>query len=270
MKVLLISPNIKGFKNGINRVQPPLGLAYLTSYLKDICEVYVKDTAIDGYEIEIPIDDKMVSIGETDNTIEKYIHEINPDIIGVSVLFANLMDGVHNIINIAKKINKNIITVVGGNHITNIIYDYKRGIDNTSYIRNNNIDYFFIGESELNFVEFVNKIKSKSSVDELPGLCVLKEKIKINLNTKFLDISDIKDPSWEYFNMEKYFSVGLFHSAQSYSKRVLPVMSSRGCPEKCQFCTTPLTWGSKVRWKNPNLLYNEIKNSIIKYKIEEI
>ena len=270
MKVLLISPNIKGFKNGINRVQPPLGLAYLTSYLKDICEVYVKDTAIDGYEIEIPIDDKMVSIGETDNSIEKYIHEINPDIIGISVLFANLMDGVHSIINIAKKINKNIITVVGGNHITNIIYDYKCGIDNTSYIRNNNIDYFFIGESELNFVEFVNKIKSKSSVDEVPGLCVLKEKIKINPNTKFLDISDIKDPSWEYFNMEKYFSVGLFHSAQSYSKRVLPVMSSRGCPEKCQFCTTPLTWGSKVRWKNPNLLYNEIKNSIIKYKIEEI
>jgi radical SAM superfamily enzyme YgiQ (UPF0313 family) len=270
MKVLLISPNIKGFKNGINRVQPPLGLAYLTSYLKDICEVYVKDTAIDGYEIEIPIDDKMVSIGETDNTIEKYIQEINPDIIGISVLFANLMDSVHTIVNIAKKINKKIITVVGGNHITNIIYDYKSGIDNIDYIRNNNIDYFFIGESELNFVEFVKKIKSKSAVEDIPGLCVLKEKIKINQNTNFLDISDIKDPSWEYFNMEKYFSVGLFHSAQSYSNRVLPVMSSRGCPEKCQFCTTPITWGSKVRWKNPKLLYNEIKKSIIDYKIGEI
>ncbi len=64
MKVLLISPNIKGFKDGINRIQPPLGLSYLTSYLNEICDVYVKDTAIDGYENETYIDKKMVMIGQ--------------------------------------------------------------------------------------------------------------------------------------------------------------------------------------------------------------
>ena len=36
------------------------------------------------------------------------------------------------------------------------------------------------------------------------------------------------------------------------------------------FCTTPITWGSKVRWKNPKLLYEEIKKSIINYNIGEI
>ena len=70
--------------------------------------------------------------------------------------------------------------------------------------------------------------------------------------------------------MEKYFDVGLFHSAQSYSNRVLPVMASRGCPEKCSFCSTPMTWGSKVRWKNVDLLSSEIKKSVEKYSIGEI
>ena len=136
MKVLLISPNIKGFKNGVNRIQPPLGLSYLTSYLREIdgVEIYVKDTAIDGYENEIPIDGKMVMIGQSNDEIEKYISKINPDVIGISVLFANLMDSVHEITNIAKKINKKTIIVVGGNHITNIIHDYEYGIDNTKYI----------------------------------------------------------------------------------------------------------------------------------------
>jgi radical SAM superfamily enzyme YgiQ (UPF0313 family) len=270
MKVLLISPNIKGFKDGINRIQPPLGLSYLTSYLKEICDVYVKDTAIDGYENETYIDKKMVMIGQSNKEIENYINNINPDVIGVSVLFANLMDSVHQIANIAKKINSKIIFVVGGNHITNIIHDYECGIDNTKYIVNSNIDYYFKGESELNFTEFIKRLKLKSAIDDVSGLCKFKDKFIINNNKSFLDVSELKDPSWEYFNMEKYFSVGLFHSAQSYSNRVLPVMSSRGCPEKCQFCTTPITWGSKVRWKNPRLLYNEIKKSIIDYKIGEI
>lgn len=272
MKVLLISPNIKGFKNGINRIQPPLGLAYLASYIKEIngVKVYIKDTAIDGYETEVSIDEKMIMLGESNEKITKYIAEINPDIIGVSVLFANLMDSVHNIANIVKKINKKIIFTVGGNYISNIIHDYELGINNIKYIINDNIDYFFIGESELNFVQFIKKIKNGLAVDDIPGLCKISEKIVINKNKSFLDVSNLKDPSWEYFNMEKYFSVGLFHSAQSYSNRVLPVMSSRGCPEKCQFCTTPITWGSKVRWKNPKLLYEEIKKSVINYKIGEI
>ena len=70
--------------------------------------------------------------------------------------------------------------------------------------------------------------------------------------------------------MEKYFDVGLFHSAQSYSNRVLPVMASRGCPEKCSFCSTPMTWGNRVRWKNVDSLSSEIKKFVQKYSIGEI
>ena len=73
----------KGFKNGVNRIQPPLGLSYLTSYLREIdgIKIYVKDTAIDGYENEIQIDGKMVMIGQSNEEIEKYISKINPDVI---------------------------------------------------------------------------------------------------------------------------------------------------------------------------------------------
>jgi radical SAM superfamily enzyme YgiQ (UPF0313 family) len=266
MKILLISPNIKGFVGGINRIQPPLGLAYLASYLKDKHEVFIRDTAIENYNNKVPLTDNLELIGESDNDIEKYIKKINPDFIGISVLFSNLMHSVKIITNIAKKVNSNIKIAIGGNHITNCILDYQLGIDNLDNIYDQNIDYYFIGESELNFSYFLDTFDMSTQ-----GLCYFQDqKLIINRNNTRLDISNIKDPSWEYFSIEKYFDVGIFHSAQSYSNRILPIMASRGCPEKCSFCSTPLTWGNKVRWKSPFLLYKEMDFFIKKYNIGEI
>lgn len=266
MKILLLSPNIKGVKGGINRIQPPLGLAYISSYLKqNNQEVIVRDTAIEGYDNITDIDSKMCLIGESIENIRTFLSLNNPDIIGISVLFANLMDSVHQVSNIAKQINPNVVICVGGNHITNVIRDYQNNIDDLKNITNTNIDYYFIGESEKTFCDFVLK-------KELSGVCFWnKDRFVINENKNgFLNVSELLKPDWESFNMEKYFSVGLFHSAQSYSNRVLPVMASRGCPEKCQFCTTPLTWGSKVRWNNVKRIYEEIKFGVEKFKIGEI
>lgn len=261
-----MSPNIKGVIGGINRIQPPLGIAYLSSYLKQNGhEVSIRDTAIEGYDNITHIDSKMCLIGESVESIQSFLSINNPDVIGISVLFANLMDGVHQICNIAKQVNPNVVICVGGNHITNVIRDYQIKMDDLRNIANINIDYYFIGESEKTFCNFVlNK--------DLNGVCFWRDgKFVINENKNgFLDISDLLKPDWESFNMEKYFSVGLFHSAQSYSNRVLPIMASRGCPEKCQFCTTPLTWGSKVRWTNVKRIYEEIKFGVEKFKIGEI
>lgn len=265
MKVMLLSPNIKGTINGINRIQPPLGIAYLISYLKNDHEVYFRDTALEGYENKTILNDKMIIMGESDQHIRDYIKSINPDVIGISILFSNLIDGALNICKIIKEINTNIKVIVGGNYITNLINDYNSGYSKINDIYDKNIDYYFYGESEINFLNFLKDFDETTN-----GLCFIKNGNLIQNKSGFLNIISLKDPSWEYFNMEKYFDIGLFHSANSYSTRVLPVMASRGCPEKCSFCSTPMTWGAKVRWKDPKLLFKEIKTNVEKYNIQEI
>ena len=64
--------------------------------------------------------------------------------------------------------------------------------------------------------------------------------------------------------MEAYFKIGAFHSAKSKSKRVLSVMCSRGCPEKCTFCSTPGMWGQNTRWRSTEHIMREISNDVIK------
>ena len=71
-------------------------------------------------------------------------------------------------------------------------------------------------------------------------------------------------------NMEGYFNVGLFHNADTERKRVLNVMASRGCPERCTYCTTPVTWGRKVRWRSPQEIVAEIKDAIENHGIQEV
>ena len=70
--------------------------------------------------------------------------------------------------------------------------------------------------------------------------------------------------------MEGYFNIGAFHSAKSKSNRVLNIMCSRGCPEKCTFCTTPQMWGAAVRWRKLDDIMREIKSGVEQFNIGEI
>ena len=110
-KVLLITPNLKGIENGLNRIQPSLGLMLIAqTLLNDGHIVKIHDTALEGWENHKMIEPKnqIVEIGQSDEQIAKVISDFSPDVIAISVLFSNLLGSSHNIANIAKKVNKNI------------------------------------------------------------------------------------------------------------------------------------------------------------------
>ena len=47
-------------------------------------------------------------------------------------------------------------------------------------------------------------------------------------------------------------------------------MCSRGCPEKCTFCSTPHMWGNNTRWRSTEHIMDEIGNDVRDFKIGEI
>lgn len=280
-RVLLMTPNIKGVRDGVNRVQPGLGIGYLGAVLREAGhEVYIRDTALEGYHKEKRLDDKMVLIGEPDDTIASYISNLNPDIIGISALFSNLMGHAHIIAKIAKDVNPRIKVVLGGNHISNAVREYQFALQNPEAgiptelvdMQDQNIDFAMRGEVEYQFLELVNRLVNGQDPADIPGLIYRRNNL-LRFNPAPLPLEDINSlpvPARDLMNMEEYFNIGLFHSAKSRSKRVLNVMASRGCPEKCTFCSTPLIWGQKVRWRNPQDIYEEIKEGIGKYNIGEV
>ena len=93
-KVLLISPNMRGLDDGVNRIQPSLGLMLIASMLLDAGhEVKIWDTALEGWKNRRLIDPvkKKLIIGQTDVEIENVISNFLPDIVAVTVLFSFLV-----------------------------------------------------------------------------------------------------------------------------------------------------------------------------------
>ena len=76
----------------------------------------IRDTGLEGYDniCNLPEED-LIMIGESDKDIGDYIADFDPDVVGISSLFSNLMEHTHTIAKIAKTVNNNITVVLGGN-----------------------------------------------------------------------------------------------------------------------------------------------------------
>tara|TARA_B100001540_G_scaffold44651_1_gene39741 strand:- start:224 stop:1738 length:1515 start_codon:yes stop_codon:yes gene_type:complete len=282
-KVLLITPNLKGIADGVNRIQPSLGLMLIAAVLeKNGHKVKIYDAALDGWDNRKMLDEKnkIVMIGQSDEKISKVISDFSPDIAAISVLFSNLLESAHNIAKLIKKVKKNTVTVLGGNHISSAVTDYNiskldknSGLpDYISDIENNHFDYGMTGEGEFSFLDFTNKIINNEDVSKVHGLVkkINPGKYIINASTRVHNLDILPRPARHLVDMEAYFKIGAFHSAKSRSNRVLSVMCSRGCPEKCTFCSTPQMWGNNIRWRSTKHIMEEVGNDVKDYKIGEI
>ena len=282
-RILLVTPNLKGVGDGVNRIQPSLGLLLIAPILeRNGHTVKIYDSALDGWDNRYTIDEKnnIVMIGQTDDKIAKCISDFSPDIVAISVLFSNLLESAHNIANIVKKVNKKIHVVLGGNHISSAVADYKISLidknsgmpDTIKDLENPSFDFAMCGEGEFSFLEVVNRLINNEDISKVPGLAkkIGPKKYLINPSTRVHDLNVLPRPARHLVDMEAYFKIGAFHSAKSRSKRVLSVMCSRGCPEKCTFCSTPQMWGNNTRWRTTNHIMEEIGNDVKDFKIGEI
>ena len=86
--------------DGINRVQPSLGLMLIGQMLENC-----------GHIVKIHEKNK-VRIGQSDEDIENVINDFFPDVVAISALFSNFLDSAHNIARLAKKVNKNIKVIL--------------------------------------------------------------------------------------------------------------------------------------------------------------
>ena len=78
-RVLLITPNLNGIKDGLNRIQPPLGLMLIASLVeKDGHIVKIHDTALEGWNTRREISSRgLIEIGQTDDEIANLIKDFN-------------------------------------------------------------------------------------------------------------------------------------------------------------------------------------------------
>ena len=241
MKILLLSPPTDSvIKSVIGVTGPPLGLAYLASIARS-----------QGDDVRI-IDS--IAMDYTFEDITGQIKKFDPDLVGLTSTTSMIPDA-YKVAELAKEYNKEVKTVIGGPHVT--------FTQEETLMESPHMDFTVAGEGETSFSNLLLHLKGKKEIKEVKGISYRdSEKIIVTPPEQLIkDVDSIPLPAIDLLPMEKY---------KAGTKRFGTLMTSRGCPYNCIFCSSSLQFGKVWRGHSTDRVLTELRRLVFDYGIHEI
>ncbi len=232
----LLAPNSADDMDG-SLISYSMAMGYLGPYAERAgWNVIVKDTYCLDWDA-------------TEKSIREVIAKHDPEVIGINCITMNRM-AVYDAINLARELSPNIKIVIGGVHPTMFPQHFLLSHPGDVVVR---------FEGEETFEDLLNTFTSGGDLKDVKGIAY-KENGKVALTALRPQIQDLDNMPFlkhDYYLDDK--------STHAY------FLSSRGCPNSCNFCSTVLHWGHQYRMRTPKSMVDEIEYVVKKYpSIEEI
>ncbi|MGD2249381.1 MAG: radical SAM protein [Candidatus Methanofastidiosia archaeon] len=208
----------------------PLGIAYVAGVLRKEYNVTVVDGQCEPQNLG-----KAVK---------------NADVVGITSISHNFLKGLQ-IAESIKKENPETIVVMGGPHVT---------FTDTEILQNSYVDIVVRHEGEETMVDVINALQT-GDLSGVKGITYKdKNVIKQNQNRPFIkNLDGLPFPARDLFDREYYYS----------TDKVIQIISGRGCPFKCMFCSASSMWGHKVRLRSPENVVDEIQQANTVYNTDK-
>ena len=234
---------------GFYRYFFPFSLASLAAYIKkrghevlvydaDHGEKPVSMTSLDLLEVFPKYLEGIKNINHPIwKEIENVIRDYKPDLIGITFM-STKMGAVQQITNIAKQLFPNVPVVLGGAHPSVLFH---------STLETTKTDYVVIGEGEKTFCELIETLERGGiEFSGIRGLAYRNSQKKITVTPSRPLIPDID--SLPFPDRESLFRLDTYRPDD-----LSMIMTSRGCPFNCTFCSS--LWERKVRNRSvPNII----------------
>jgi len=240
MKICLISPPYNSaVKSVVGVSSPPLGLAYIASVLRQNPEVKIIDSNILNY-----------TIGD----VEEELRSFNPDVVGITSVTPSIYEA-YKVAETAKKVRVDCTVVLGGPHAT---FMPRQTMEECKYI-----DIIVRGEGEETTKELIENIEKGASLNEVKGITFREKNEIIDAEPRpfIKNIDDIPFPSRDLLPMHLYKFNGVKYTT---------MLTSRGCPFKCSFCSSSRLFGGYWRERSPENVLEEMKIIYEEYNIRNI
>jgi radical SAM superfamily enzyme YgiQ (UPF0313 family) len=254
MKVLLIDPPFYRFIKYYNRYFP-LGLAYLAAVLRDKGHqvlIYDADANVDKAcqmdysDLESKYPEYIKCINNMShpiwNELRDTLNEIKPDLVGINV-FTTKAAAAFRVAEIVKTLFNNVPVVVGGPH-PSVKADELLRISPF-------VDYAVRGEGESCLSQLVDAVENKIPPNNILGLSFkINGQIHHNPNAKYVhDLNQIPYPAKD-----------LLINKNSYTSEDMGlIMTGRGCPFACTFCSSAGVWQRITRFRSVENVIGEIQ-----------
>jgi radical SAM superfamily enzyme YgiQ (UPF0313 family) len=240
MKICLISPPYNSaVKSVVGVSSPPLGLAYIASVLRQSHEVKIIDSNILNY-----------TIGD----VEEELRSFNPDVVGITSVTPSIYEA-YKVAETAKKVREDCKVVLGGPHAT---FMPRQSMEECEYI-----DIIVRGEGEETTGELIENIEKGAPLNEVKGITFREKNEIIDTEPRpfIKNIDNIPFPSRDLLPMHLYKFNGVKYTT---------MLTSRGCPFKCSFCSSSRLFGGYWRGRSPENVLEEMKTVYEEYGIRNI
>lgn len=270
MNVLLVKPPIRGFVHEIGR-HYPIGLTYLASAIRRAGHTAaIFDALADSNENRVvaeadyterdrlkvqshPRWSHLLTWGSPPEAIELAMVDHRPDVVGISCMFSPFYETAYEAADLAKRVVPDAVVVMGGQHPT---VAPLRVLQQCA-----SVDILVLGEGEQTLPNLLRSLEQGEELTHLEGLafrcghgycrCAVRTPNGVHINSRktFADLSELAPPADDLVNARDYDGF-------------VTLITSRGCPFSCSFCTVHAVVGKKFRHRTSKDVVDEIERYV--------
>lgn len=249
-KALFIAPPYHCWGVQVIGTWPPLQLAYLAGEARRA-------------GLEARLYDAM-NKDQTFDDVRAYIEEYRPDYVLTldylpvsGAISTATVPAAIEALNVAKEVDPNIVTLLGGPHPT---FMYDEILADPA----NHVDYVLRGEGEETLRELLGAIP-EGRAHEVEGIAYLDaEKVVTTPMRAHIADLDTLEPAWDLLDWDDYH-----YNIEPWG-RMASILTTRGCMMGCSFCSHRKFWRGDWRARDPKKVVDEIRMLVEKYEVEFI
>ncbi|RKY71108.1 MAG: radical SAM protein [Candidatus Latescibacterota bacterium] len=224
MRILLINPPAINFYHRVGLTLPPLGLGYIAAVLVDA-----------GHQVQI------ADLNVEPLNYDRYPYE-NFNLVGISVDTTRYPVSL-KIAQAAKRHGRPV--VVGGPHVT--FFDEET-------LRTGLVDYVVRNEGEHIMLDLVRHLEDGHNLEEVQGISSMQDGqfVRTPAAPFVQDLDALPFPARNLLPLDRYIT--------TLRKRPMATMvTSRGCPYNCEFCSASQFSGVKWRTRSVGNILEELE-----------
>lgn len=132
----------------------------------------------------------------------------------------------------------------------------------------NGCDITVYGEGEITLQDIIKHYEGEKKLKDIKGICYKrKDKIVKNPPQELIkNLDELPFPDRSKININEYYDYFLFGMKKPY----VTMIASRGCLNRCTFCTSCGMWGFRYRQRSVDNVIKEIDEVVEKYNAKYI
>jgi len=212
----------------------------------------------------------MLHFGASWNQLKKDLEHLQPDIIGFTNLFRENVYETIKATDLAREVLPDALIAVGGPNAT-ALPDYM--LDESS-----SIDIVGLGDGEQTMYEIVEWTQGKRTLSSIESIMYRDNKKNVRTSKRDLltNLDELGHIDYSFLKLERYFTYErngiMARNKFSYNgaERSVSLVTSRGCPYKCSFCSIHIHAGRKYRRYSVEHVLDHLENLIKNYGVRHI